>query len=432
MAKKSSLWNSAPMKIALGVTGSISAYKAFDLARDFVKSGHRVRVILTKGALAFIKPETFIYLGCEAVYQPDDDFGELSHRDPKLEGSVLHVALAKWADRMIIAPLSSNTLATFCQGRATDLLSSLFLAWRKDKPLVVFPAMNTEMLSHPFVQENLKKLNGLPFVFIAGTKSGLLACGDEGAGKLADLAVIKAIGLTWSLPSANSKKILISTGATVAPLDEVRYLTNASTGKTAIPFIEAMLLAGNKVTVIAGHYATEELNNYEQHLDYEVIRIKTTGDMYEKVLENFTEADLYISCAAIGDIEFEVSTGKLKKSQMESSLKIKRAPDVLAAVLKVKKPHQKVIGFAAESELSDEVLIEKFKRKPVDLLVGTKVSNGLISNEGESLGFKADQAHYRFVTCIDNINMSAEKLLTKREMANATFPLIWENNAALH
>lgn len=418
------------MKIALGVTGSISAYKAYDLARDFVNSGHQVRVILTKGALAFIKAETFIYLGCEAVYKPSDDFGDLAHKDSELEGTVLHVALAKWADKMTIAPLSANTLASFCQGAATDLLSSTFLAWRKEKPLLLFPAMNTEMLTHPFVQDNLKKLATLPYVFIGGTGIGKLACGDQGAGKLADIAKIKALTLTWTLKKDSTKNVLITAGATVAPLDEVRFLTNASSGKTAIPFIEESLSLGHSVIVVAGVYASSEIENYLEHPSFDLIRIKTTGDMHKEVMKNFPDCDLYISCAAIGDFEFMPQKGKIKKSALTGSLEIRKTPDVLAEVLSQKKPHQKVIGFAAESELSPNVLEEKFKRKPVDLLIGTKVSNGLTKADGQVTGFQTDQAHYRFMTGLNSLG--EECFLTKKEMVQAALPLIWNNNAAIH
>lgn len=418
------------MKIALGVTGSISAYKAYDLARDFVNSGHKVRVLLTKGALAFIKAETFLYLGCEAVYKPGDDFGDLAHKDNELEGTVLHVALAKWADKMTIAPLSANTLATFCQGAATDLLSSTFLAWRKDKPLLLFPAMNTEMLTHPFVEENLMKLKTLPYVFIGGTNAGKLACGDHGAGKLSDIVKIKALTLTWTFNQKPQKNVLITTGATVAPLDEVRFLTNASSGKTAIPFIEEFLSLGHSVTVLAGIYATKEIENYLEHPSFKLTRIKTTGDMHREVMKNFSQCDLYISCAAIGDFEFVPQEGKIKKSALTATLEVRKTPDILAEVLSQKKTHQKVIGFAAESELSQVVLEEKFKRKPVDLLIGTKVSNGLTKEEGQVTGFQTNQAHYRFMTDLNSIG--DECFLTKKEMVQTALPLIWNQHAAIH
>ncbi|GEM_PF-374167 len=416
------------MKIALGVTGSISAYKAYDLVRIFIKEGHQVRVILTKGALQFIKQETFLYLGCSAVYGPEEDFSSKSSEDIELSNPVLHVALAKWADVGLIAPLSANTLATFCQGMAPDLLTSLFLAWRKEKPLLAFPAMNTEMMSHPFVQENLKKMAELPNVLLGKTQSGELACGDIGAGKLENIEVIARLTKTYNLLQ-NSKSVLITTGATVAPLDSVRYLTNASSGKTSLPFVEDCLQRGFSVTVIAGIFATPELDYYKDHPLYQLIRIKTTNDMYKEVIEKFPKCDLYISSAAVGDFEFHQFNGKMKKSQMDKNLPIKKSPDILEEVLRIKKEHQKIIGFAAEASLDETVLKEKYLRKPVDLLIATEVNNGLTSDKAIT-GFQTDRANYRFMT---NNDLTSPASLTKKEMAvSALLNLLDGRNEALH
>lgn len=429
MANFSRLWNNHTMKITLSVTGSISAYKSYDLARELVKSGHRVRVLVSQGALKFIRKETFSYLGCEKVYSPQDDFEVITQEDSELEGSVLHVALAKWADKGVIAPLSANTLATLCQGAAPDLISSLFLAWRREKPLIVFPAMNSEMLSHPFVKDNFQKLSTLSHVFVGPTQSGLLACGDKGAGKLASIEEMKALIETYGL-SHNDKSVLITTGATVAPLDSVRYLTNASSGKTAIPFIEECLAKGMTVKVLAGVFATKELEKFSHHPSFQLLRFKSTSDLFELVKSNFPQCDLYISCAAIGDFEFEnPGVNKLKKSDLQMSLKIKKTQDILAHVLTMKKPHQKVIGFAAESKLDDAILLEKFKRKPVDLLIGTQVSNGL--NGEATQGFQNDEATYRLMSSLEEIG--PETLLTKKNLAAMALPIVWGNqHEALH
>ncbi|MCF8058730.1 MAG: bifunctional phosphopantothenoylcysteine decarboxylase/phosphopantothenate--cysteine ligase CoaBC [Bacteriovoracaceae bacterium] len=416
------------MKIALGVTGSISAYKAFDLVRIFIKEGHQVRVILTKGALQFIKKETFLYLGCVAVYGPEEDFSSRSSQDQELLGPVLHVALAKWADVGLIAPLSANTLATFCQALAPDLLSSLFLAWRKEKPLLVYPAMNTEMMGHPFVQDNLRKIKELPNIFLGNTQRGELACGDIGEGKLEDIEIIAKLTKTYNMIQ-NEKKVLITTGATVAPLDSVRYLTNASSGKTSVPFIEECLQRGLGVTVIAGIFATKELDHFNDHPKFKLIRIKTTNDMRQQVIHFFPECDLYISSAAIGDFEFTQFNGKLKKAQMNDHLSIKESPDILKEVLSLKKEHQKVIGFAAEASLDEVILQEKYQRKPVDLLVATEVNNGLTSDKMIT-GFQNDRANYRFMT---KDSLTETTSLSKREMAAfALLNLLDESNEALH
>lgn len=398
------------MKIALGVTGSISAYKALDLTRKFTKEGHQVRVILTRGAEKFVRSETFAYLGAEKVYSPEDDFRSYSGE----EGPVLHVSLAKWADKFLVAPLSANTLSAFAHAQANDLLTSLFLAWRKEKPILIFPAMNTEMLTHPFVQENLDRVSSLPFVFLGKTQKGLLACGDEGSGKLATIDEIAELTYSFDLLKIN-KHLLLTAGATISPVDEVRFLTNGSTGKTAVPLIRKALSQGMKVTAVVGKNATAEIDSFVNHPNFHIERVTTTSDMKSSVHKYFLDCDYYVSSAAIGDIEFPRREGKLKKSQMKDSLTIKKAPDVLASILEIKKDHQVIVGFAAEKELSNEVLTEKFQRKPVDLLVGTQVNSG-VAGTGEALGFGANEAQYRFMKNLSDI--SELQALSKEQLGD--------------
>ncbi len=414
MANEKHLCNSGPMKIALCVTGSISAYKALDLTRLYIKAGHQVRVILTRGALEFVVAKTFSYLGAEKVYGPEDDFTTQDIESG--EGPVLHINLIKWADIMVVAPLSANTLSDFAHAKASNLMTSMFLAWNSEKPLFVFPAMNTLMLNHPFTQENLNKLKSLPYLFVGTTSSGTLACGDKGEGKLQEIETIFALTESYTLKQSD-KKLLLTTGATLAPLDSVRYLTNASTGKTAIPFITQSLRKGIKTIVIAGRYATNELERFNEHPLFNLSRITTTDEMHDKVHQYFKEADYYISTAAIGDFYFPQTTteeNKIKKSTLGDGLPIAKSKDILKSVLEVKAAHQKVVGFAAETLLSDEVLKEKFGRKPVDFLVGTQVSSGLIKNNQQQ-GFGADEAIYRFVDATGKI--STPMHLTKEAMA---------------
>ncbi len=409
------MWNKEGMKIALCVTGSISAYKAYDLTRLFIKAGHQVRVILTRGALEFIRKETFSYLGAEKVYGPDDDF--TTQNISAGEGPVLHINLIKWADKMVVAPLSANTLSDFAHAKASNLVTSMFLAWNMNKPLFIFPAMNTLMFEHPFTQENIKKLASLPHLFVGKTATGLLACGDEGAGKLQEIETIATLVESYNL-TKNNKTLLLTTGATIAPLDSVRYLTNASTGKTAIPFITESLSRGMNTIVIAGRNATTELERFLEHPLFQLKRVTTTEEMFNTVHEYFKKADYYISTAAIGDFHFSHISNeenKLKKSMLGKSLEITPSQDILKSVLEVKAPHQKIVGFAAETQLSDDVLNEKFQRKPVDFLVGTQVSTGLLQNN-QQRGFGTDEATYRFVDVNGKISTPAH--LSKKQMAN--------------
>jgi phosphopantothenoylcysteine decarboxylase/phosphopantothenate--cysteine ligase len=402
------------MKILLSVCGSISAYKSIDLARALVNNGHQVKVVLTKGALNFVVPNVFTYLGVEDVYRSEDDF---THK------KVLHVELARWAEILVIAPLSANTLSRLARGEASDLLTSIFLAFEPTKPIGVFPAMNTMMLKHPFTQENfaeLKKLSSLNNLFVSPTNSGILACEEIGEGKLPSVEEIAELIPLLRPPfnlAEKRKKIVISTGATISPIDPVRYLTNSSSGITGFYLAQAALKKGYEVVVVAGKYASSELNLLSKHPFYKLTRIVTVKELSEVVFSELKNAEVYISAAAISDWEFNFENEKIKKEKSSESLLIKKAQDILRSVIDQHTGKIKIVGFAAETNLSDEILINKFRSKPVDLLVGTKVDNGLGSKSKEQ-GFGANEASYRFV---EEGFITNEKALTKTELAEVIF-----------
>ena len=379
------------MKILLAVTGSIASYKSFDVARQLVKNGHDVKVILTKGALEFIRPETFRYLGIEAVYLPTDDFkpGHLTNK-----ATVLHIDLVKWADKLVIAPASANTLARLSMGITNDLLTSVFLAMGK-KPILLFPAMNTEMWSNSRTQEHRTNLEKMPHLGIINPISGLLACGDIGAGKFPEVNSVVDLIESFDPTILKNKKVIITAGATASPLDPVRYITNPSSGKMGISVAKAFLAAGYDVTVLAGHQCTEEVNNLKGHPHFNLLKTPTTALMKEAAVKTFPSSDLYISTGAIADIEFDPASIKLKKEAMGSSLPFRQAADILKEILSLKKS-QKVVSFAAETETTEEVFMEKMNRKPVDLMIGNKVANGLIG-EPEIKGFQKSSGEYFFV-----------------------------------
>ncbi|MBY0416201.1 MAG: bifunctional phosphopantothenoylcysteine decarboxylase/phosphopantothenate--cysteine ligase CoaBC [Bdellovibrionales bacterium] len=398
------------MRILLGVSGSISAYKALDIARGLFKGGHEVKVILTAGALKFVVPEVFTYLGVSDVYNSQDDF---------LHKNVLHIDLARWCDVFVVAPASANTLSRLARGEASDLLSSVFLALAPHKNTLLFPAMNTNMLTHPFTQKNMDdiaKLKTLNNLFISPTDSGLLACEEIGLGKLPSAEeIIELIPtLIKPLKFAAQKNILATTGATIVPLDPVRYLTNSSSGITGYYLAEAALKEGHKVVMVAGAHSTAKLNLFSKHPNFKLIRAKTVDDMKNAVLSEIDNADLYISSAAISDIEFDMSSEKIKKETMGDTLKIKKATDILKTILENKPDKLKVVGFAAETDPSDAVLNKKMQSKPVDLLVGTKVDNGLVKNQ-EVQGFNVEFAEYRLLS---PKGFLYEGILTKRELAH--------------
>ncbi len=396
------------MKYILAVTGSIASYKAFDVARGLVKNGHEVKVVLTQGALEFIRPETFRYLGVSEVYLPQDDF------NPKFllsKQTVLHIELAKWADKLIIAPLSANTLGRLSLGLNNDLLGSLYLAFGK-KPILMFPAMNTQMLYQGRVQEHLKNLSEQSHISIINPVSGILACGDIGAGKLPEVSAV--IDLIETLDPTKNKKshVIITAGATAAPLDPVRYLTNPSTGIMGINVAKAFLRSGHQVTILAGHQCSHEVDNLLGHPNFKLVKAATTSLMKEAALKAFPEADLYISTGAIADIEFDISSEKIKKEQMGNALPFHQAPDILKEILTIKKPKQKVVSFAAETQTTTEVFTEKMNRKPVDLMVGNRVSNGLLGSSG-IIGFQKSEGEYFFIT---QNNISGPFKMSKAEV----------------
>ena len=379
------------MKILIGVTGSIAAYKAFDLCRALIKNNHQVRVITTRGAEQFIRTETFRYLGVEEVYSSTADFNpqNLSSNE-----TVLHIELAKWADQLVIAPLSANTLGRLALGLCDDLLVSTYLAWRK-KPVLLFPAMNTFMWQQPRTQEHIANLMLIPYIRFYNPVSGTLACGDIGDGKLLEVQSMSEMIETHA-PVEKNKKVIITAGATAAAIDPVRYVTNPSSGKMGIAVARAFLKAGYEVTVLAGHQCSDDIEYLIPNSKLRVIKTPTTEKMKEEALKLFPESDLYISTGAIADIEFDIAPKKLKKEEMGDTLKFHQAADILKEVLTIKKDNQKVVSFAAETETTKAVFMEKMKRKPVDLMVGNPVGNGLLGTEMK--GFQKNDGTYYFIT----------------------------------
>lgn len=394
------------MRILLAVSGSISAYKAYDLCRELFKRGHEIKVVLTTGSEEFIKKETFKYLGASAVYTAGDDFDTALYAEDE---RVLHISLSKWAEKLVIAPLSANTLSRLASGSAHDLLGSLFLATPKETPIIVFPAMNPNMLSHPMVVQNFETLRKLSNIFIHPTAEGEMVCGDEGAGKLAD--IFQAIDFIESFNLKNSgKKILITTGATRAPLDPVRYLTNPSTGLTGYELAKYYLSRGHKVTVVAGLFATSSLERLLSHPNFTLVRVETTQEMYEKVMQKISDTHLFIASAAVCDMVFEKAQDKIKKDTMSDSIRFEKAVDILKSVIELKKENLKTVGFAAETNINEEILRKKWKNKPSDLLIGNFVSNGK-----ELRGFNSNKGEFTFFQ--DN-KLIGSAVLTKTELAN--------------
>lgn len=390
-------------KILLAVTGSISAYKSYDILRGLVKEGHQVKVILTVGAAKFIKSETFAYLGAEAVYTSEDDFNLQAN-----QGNILHIELRKWMNLLVIAPASANTIAKLAGGFCSDLLTSVFLANRK-KQVLIFPAMNTEMFKHPIQQSNLNKLNDLDHIFVHPPTEGLLACQDTGEGKLPDVSTIVDFTLTYPLENRKNK-VLITTGATNAPLDPVRFLTNPSSGKTGYELAKYYLAHGNQVCLVYGKHSTIPVTNLNHHPNLKLYGVHTTEEMYQAVNSEFETSDVYISSAAISDIKFHHEDSKIKKDKVDKSLRFTWATDILKEMIH-KRKQQKIISFAAETDDLNKNFKKKWNKKPVDLLVGNKVNSGFF---GDQQGFGTNENEYFMVKQGEVVEQQA---MSKQELA---------------
>lgn len=392
------------MKILLGVTGSISAYKTYDIVRNLIKQGNMVRVILSSGALQFIKPETFRYLGAEQTYLPGDDF----NLDQTMK-NVLHIDLKDWCDILAIAPASANTIAKLSAGYCDDLLSSVFLTAEK-KVKLIFPAMNTQMYINKTTQRNLNLLRELENTLIHTPDIGELACGEQGIGKLPSPQTISEFIDCYPILQ-NTRKILITTGSTVAPLDPVRYLTNPASGKTGYELTKSYLKKGCKVTLIYGSLSNIPVDALKEHPNLKLVKATTTQDMFEKVNIYFEDCDVFISSAAVSDIEFNQCKSKMKKSATSKNLEFDWAKDILGTMVKKKNPKQKIISFAAETNNLNENFSNKWNSKPVDLMVGNKVHNGF---KGRPQGFGQNKNQYFF---IKNGAVAEEKELSKTELS---------------
>lgn len=389
------------MNILIGVCGSISCYKSYELVRLYKKAGHDIKVVLTHGAERFIKKETFIYLGASEVFAPQDDF------KAKSAGEITHIQLRNWMDQFIIAPLSANSLSKLAHGFCDDLLSSIFLANTK-KLVILFPAMNTQMFENSITQKNIDHLKELSYVFIHPPASGELACGEQGSGKLPEVEDIFHFSQALSLKKG-SKNVLITTGATISPLDPVRFLSNPSSGKTGFEITQKYLFQGHNVTLIYGKNSTFPKMALKAHPRLKLIEVSSTQDMLKAVDKYFDECNIYISSAAINDIEFSQASRKIKKSTSVNNLNFNWAPDILSLMLK-KRSNQKIISFAAETDELEENFTQKWKRKPVDLLIGNQVN--------ENMGFAQDANHYYF---IQNGSVIKDQYLSKKDLATTIY-----------
>ena len=365
------------MNIVLGVTGGIAAYKVPDLVRRLRDAGADVRVILTPNAARFVSPLSLAAVSDHGVIL--DQWGDAGH------GGVDHIELARWGELLLIAPATANCLAKLAVGIADDALTTYAIAHRGD--VMVAPAMNTFMLQHPTVAENLERLRARGVIIIE-PDSGLLACGDEGAGRLPDVPVIvERVRAHFGARDLDGKSILVTAGPTREPIDPVRYISNRSSGKMGYAIAAAAQRRGAKVTLVSGP------TSLPQPAGVTVTNVTTAAEMHDAVMRALDGHQVVIKAAAVADYApASVADQKIKKDRDEMTLALKRNPDILADIAS-RSPRPFVVAFAAETDAVEENAREKLLKKNADLIVANDVRDariGFDSDENEVLVIARD------------------------------------------
>lgn len=363
--------------ILLGVTGSVAAYRAADLARDLMRAGNTVRTCLSDGAQGFVKPALFEALTGQPCLT--------SVFEEPVPGRMAHIDWARWAELIVVAPASADTLAAAAHGIARDMLQTVLLAY--DGPLLFAPAMNPTMFSSEPVLAARKILatRGAHFVEPA---DGDVACGEQGQGKLA--AIPRIVEAAVTILNAKSlwtgKTILITSGPTHEPIDAVRFITNRSSGKMGVALARAGLMMGARVILVTG--PTAEVPPARA----QVLRVETASEMLEAASRLASEADVILGAAAVADYRpSEVVPGKMRRSADEIMLKLIKNPDVLAALVQSAKAGAKIIGFAAEPGVGMETAMEKVRAKGIHAIAVNDISN-------KEIGFESDENELTFLS----------------------------------
>ncbi len=386
------------MKIALGVSGGIAAYKAAEIVRLLQDRGARVQVVMTAASQEFIRPLTFAALSGEKVIT--SMFGS-SAEEPNLDSAVEHIAVAQSIDCLLVAPATADVIAKFAQGISNDFLSTLYLA--TTAPVILAPAMNVNMWEHPATKANLEILRARG-VHIVEPGSGYLACGMVGAGRLAEpeqivAATLERLGVTQDLAG---ETVLVTAGPTHEPIDPVRYLGNRSSGKMGYALAEAALRRGAKVILVSGPTALQPPNAAE------TLFVETAQQMRTAVLDRWEQADIIIMAAAVADYHVKnVSQQKIKRNGA-IELELEPNADILADLGNLRQAAGKtkpmLIGFAAETGNLLENARAKLTKKGVDAIVLNDVSRA-------EIGFNSDRNQVTIVTASDTIPMAeASKL----------------------
>ncbi|TAE59506.1 MAG: bifunctional phosphopantothenoylcysteine decarboxylase/phosphopantothenate--cysteine ligase CoaBC [Nostocales cyanobacterium] len=394
--------NSQFKKVIIAVGGGIAAYKVCELVSTLFKSGVEVRVILTDSAQNFVNPLTFSTLSRHQAYT-DKDFWQPIYSRP------LHIELGEWADLIVIAPLTANTLAKLAYGMADNLLTNTVLA--STCPVLLAPAMNTDMWEQVAVQRNWQQLLTDNRFYGMQTVSGLLACDRVGAGRMAEpeeiFVYIQSLLHTQGKRDLTGKRVLISAGGTREYLDPVRFIGNPSTGKMGLALAQAALHRGAEVTLV--HCPA----SWQVPQGVTAISVVSAAEMQQVMLEQLANADVIIMSAAVADVKpRDYSSEKLPKRSLPESLPLAPVTDIVAELGKIKQPQQLLIGFAAQTGDIITPAKEKLQRKKLDAIVANpidKVGSGFGSENNQAVLIdkagnereiphcsKLEMAHYLF------------------------------------
>ena len=388
--------------VLIGVTGGIAAYKSAEIIRLFKKDGADVRVVMTKSAKEFITPLTLQAISGNEIHD--------SLLDVKAESAMGHIELAKWADIILIAPCTAETIAKITHGRADDLIGAILLASKANK--YIAPAMNVNMWTDKSTQENYKTLLKRDISFI-GPGIGEQACGDIGPGRMEEPDnIIEFIKTSFKSGPLSGKKITITAGPTREQIDPVRFISNNSSGKMGYALADAAIEAGALVNLVSGPVSIKA----DKHAN--LIKVNSAKEMFDNVVSCMNDSDIFIACAAVSDFRpSDYSDVKIKKDNLEHiDIHFEKNEDILSYVA-AEYPSAFIVGFAAETANVNTNAKNKLKSKNLNMIISNDVSN-------KSIGFDVDDNEVNVITNNETIFLKKDK---KIRIAREIFKIIASN-----
>ena len=373
--------------ILLGVTGGIAAYKSAEIIRLFKKLGADVRVVMTESAKEFITPLTLQAISGNEIHD--------SLLNTEAEAAMGHIELAKWADIILIAPCTAETISKITHGRADDLMGALILASKAD--IFIAPAMNMNMWLDDSTQQNYKTLSSRGISFI-GPAEGQQACGDIGPGRMVEPEnIIELIRSSYKTGPLSGKTITITAGPTREQIDPVRFISNNSSGKMGYSLAHAAIEAGASVNLVSGPVSLEADKSINLY------KINSASEMMNVVMECMDSSDIFIGCAAVSDYKpADYSENKIKKDEMPHlEIELKKNEDILKNVA-TNFSSSYVVGFAAETSNINNNAMQKLKSKNLDMIISNDVSD-------KSIGFNVDDNEVTVITCDEKIFIKKDK-----------------------